>query len=186
MDSSHENNYNINHNNHVILLLEIIKRVVFNISFKSHTLLKTVILGFFSLSSAVGIEATSISRSGNDHKLKIKKFNHFNFNPQILSNEDLRKNLNQLNYYIQKSYHQNIIYYNNLILALVVLVVLFSILVILEENDTFYNLSAIAFLLLITFNLIILIFSHNLARQFLIEQSFFSSNQHFSNHRYHF
>lgn len=105
--------------------------------------------------------------------LRIKKFNYFNFNRQVINNEDLKKNLNYFNYYIQKSYHQNIIYYNNLILALVILVILFSILVILEENDTFYNLSAIAFLLLITFNLIILIFSHNLAKQFLIDQNFF-------------
>ena len=173
-----------------LLLVITIKRIVLNFlfSFKSNVSFKTVLLGLISLSlsSAPGIDATSLRKNGHDHKLKIKKFNHFNFNPQLLSNEDLRKNLNQINYFIQKNYHQNIIYYNNLILALVILVVLFSILCILEENDTFYNLSAIAFLLLITFNLIILICSHNLARQFLIEQSFFSSNQHFSNHRYHF
>ena len=82
------------------------------------------------------------------------------------------KYIHYLNYYYQINYHQNIIYYNNLLLALIILFVLFSLLILLEENETFYNLSAITFLLLITFNLIILIFSHNLTKQFLIHKSY--------------
>lgn len=95
-----------------------------------------------------------------------------------LNANKLNLNLNQekyihyLNYYYQINYHQNVIYYNNLLLALIILFVLFSLLILLEENETFYNLSAITFLLLITFNLIILIFSHNLTKQFLIHKTY--------------
>ena len=94
------------------------------------------------------------------------------------ANNKLHLSLNQekyvhyLNYYYQINYHQNIIYYNNLLLALIILFVLFSLLILLEENETFYNLSAITFLLLVTFNLIILIFSHNLTKQFLVHKSY--------------
>lgn len=86
--------------------------------------------------------------------------------------EKARENSNKeslihfLNYYYQNSYQTSLIYYNNLILAVVVLFILFSILIILEENDSFYNLSALSFLLLVTFNLILIIFAHNLAKQF--------------------
>ena len=97
---------------------------------------------------------------------KLNSNSNFNFN---LNQE---KYINFLNYYYQINYHQNIIYYNNLLLALIILFVLFSLLLLLEENETFYNLSAITFLLLITFNLIILIFSHNLTKQFLIHKHF--------------
>ena len=76
--------------------------------------------------------------------------------------------LSYLNYYYLNTYQQNIIYLNNLILAIIILFVLFSVLILLEENDSFYNLSAITYLLLITFNLIIIIFSHNLAKQLLV------------------
>jgi hypothetical protein len=95
-----------------------------------------------------------------------------NHSPKLSFNLNQEKYINFLNYYYQINYHQNIIYYNNLLLALIILFVLFSLLVLLEENDTFYNLSAITFLLLITFNLIILIFSHNLTKQFLIHKHF--------------
>jgi hypothetical protein len=73
-----------------------------------------------------------------------------------------------LNYYYLNTYQQNIIYFNNLCLAIIILFVLFSVLILLEDNDSFANLSAITYLLLITFNLIIIIFSHNLAKQFLV------------------
>lgn len=78
------------------------------------------------------------------------------------------KYISYLNYYYLSNYQQNIIYLNNLILAIIILFVLFSVLILLEENDSFYNLSAITYLLLITFNLIIIIFAHNLAKQFLV------------------
>jgi hypothetical protein len=97
----------------------------------------------------------------------LRKLND-NHNPRV----NQEKYLNFLNFYYQINYHQNIVYYNNLLLALIILFVLFSLLILLEENETFYNLSAITFLLLITFNLIILIFSHNLAKQFLVHKHF--------------
>lgn len=64
-------------------------------------------------------------------------------------------------------YNQSIIYYNNLILALITLFIIFTIVILLEDNDQYYNLSTVVFLLLVTFNLIVLIFAHNLAKQFL-------------------
>lgn len=96
--------------------------------------------------------------------------------------------INYLNYYFLNNYHHSIVYYNNLILALVILFILFSVLVLLEEDESYYNLSAISFILLITFNLMLLIFSHNLAKQFLIDQNFYYGTQFYSsshNYRYH-
>jgi hypothetical protein len=79
-----------------------------------------------------------------------------------------------LNYYYQNNYSQNLIYYNNLILAAIILFILFSVLVLLEENEnSSYNLSAIAFLLLVTFNLILIILSHNLTKQFIVNKTYF-------------
>lgn len=68
--------------------------------------------------------------------------------------------------YSEEKLHKQIIYYNNLILAIVIFFILFSTLILLEDNDPYYNLSTITFLLLLAFNLIILIFSHNLVKQF--------------------
>jgi hypothetical protein len=73
-----------------------------------------------------------------------------------------------VDYYYQNNYHQSIIYYNNLILALIILFILFSVLILIEEDDSFYNISAISFILLVTFNLVIIIFSHNFAKHFLL------------------
>ena len=116
--------------------------------------------------------------------LRNRKFQYFNANPvEIDPYLDQEKRISYLNYYYQNNYHQSIIYYNNLILALVVLFILFSVLVLLEEDESYYNLSAISFILLVTFNLILLIFSHNLAKQFLIDPNYYHSS--YSNHRYH-
>lgn len=68
-------------------------------------------------------------------------------------------------YLSEEKLHKQIIYYNNLILAIVIFFIIFSVLILLEDNDPYYNLSTITFLLLLTFNLIILIFSHNLVKQ---------------------
>jgi hypothetical protein len=62
--------------------------------------------------------------------------------------------------------HSQIIYYNNLILAIVVFFILVSVLILLEDNDTYSSLSGITFLLLFTFNLLILVVSHTLTKQF--------------------
>ncbi len=62
--------------------------------------------------------------------------------------------------------HSQIIYYNNLILAIVVFFILVSVLILLEDSDNYSSLSGIAFLLLFTFNLVILIVSHTLTKQF--------------------
>ena len=69
-------------------------------------------------------------------------------------------------YYAEEKLHKQIIYYNNLILAIVIFFIIFSVLILLEDNDPYYNISTITFLLLLTFNLIILFLSHNLSKQF--------------------
>ena len=69
-------------------------------------------------------------------------------------------------------FNQSIIYYNNLILVLVILFIIFTVLVLLEDADhPYYNLSTIIFLLLVLFNLIILVFAHNFAKQFLLSKN---------------
>lgn len=95
-----------------------------------------------------------------------------NLNANSFQKYNQEKYISYLNYYYHINYQQNLIYYNYLILALIILFVLFSVLVLLEENDAYYTLSAITFLLLITFNLIIIIFSHNFAKQFYISKSY--------------
>ena len=67
--------------------------------------------------------------------------------------------------YSEEKLHKQIIYYNNIIIAIVIFFVIFSVFIILEDNDPYNNISTITFLLL-TFNLIILIFSHNLVKHF--------------------
>jgi hypothetical protein len=95
--------------------------------------------------------------------------NNFIHNSRFINSQNSQeKYIKILNYYYMNNYQQNIIYLNNLILAIIILFVLFSVLILLEENDNFYNLSAISYLLLVTFNLIIIIFSHNLTKQFLV------------------
>ncbi len=94
------------------------------------------------------------------------------------------------NYQIQSAYQQNIVYYNNLLIALAILFVLFTVLLLLEDNEAenrndtdetddaatdsehsttgahyHHNLSAISFLLFVTFNLLLIIFTHYSAKQ---------------------
>jgi hypothetical protein len=100
--------------------------------------------------------------------------NRQNSNSLLVKNYYNQDNLiNFLHYYYQNNYTTSIIYYNNLLLAIIILFVLFSILILLEENDSFYNISAISFLLFITFNLVLIIFSHNLTKQFVIQKSYY-------------
>ena len=69
-------------------------------------------------------------------------------------------------------FNQSIVYYNNLILVLVLLFIIFTVLVLLEDTEQpYYNLSTIIFLLLVLFNLIILVFAHNVAKQFLLSKN---------------
>ena len=115
--------------------------------------------------------------------LKNKKLQSFNLSPFFCDNfENTDETFNKLNFYYQSSTHQSTIYFNNLILGFIILFILFSVLILLEENDSFYNLSAISFLLLVTFNLLIIIFSHNLAKQFLTNQNLVFSNTYFTNY----
>lgn len=125
----------------------------------------------FNLSHSNQLKATAsdsiLSLSFNFHKKQQTIYSskeNLNFNQE--------KYLSYLNQFHQASNQHNIIYFNNLILGLIVLLVLFSVLILLEENDSFYNISAISFLLQVTFNLIIIIFSHNLAKQFLNSKSY--------------
>ncbi len=68
---------------------------------------------------------------------------------------------------VQKYFHNQIIYYNNFILVILIFFILISVFILLEDNEYSYtNISALTFVLLLTFNLVILIFAHNLAKHF--------------------
>jgi hypothetical protein len=123
-----------------------------------------------STSNILHKNTISSNNRNNNYIIEHKLVNKADF-VHLKATTNQEKYINYLNYYYQINYQQNIIYYNYLILALIVLFVLFSVLVLLEETDTYYTLSAITFLLLITFNLIIIIFSHNFAKQFYINKS---------------
>ena len=132
----------------------------------------------------------STSHQPRRNYLRNRRFQYLYNSNSVESDSSLEQEnkINYLNYYFLNNYHHSIVYYNNLILALVVLFILFSVLVLLEEDESYYNLSAISFILLITFNLMLLIFSHNLAKQFLIDQNFYYGTQFYSNshnYRYH-
>jgi hypothetical protein len=128
--------------------LNVIKSTIDNRQDQTHTQLPTV-------------DQNSLENKQNSNSLLVKNF----YNQDNL--------INFLHYYYQNNYNTSIIYYNNLLLAIIVLFVLFSILILLEENDSFYNISAISFLLFITFNLVVIIFSHNLTKQFVIQKNYF-------------
>ncbi len=137
----------------------------------------------FSVSAASFEKTETQFRSYN---LRSRKFQILNSNfVEYDKSLNPEKNINYLNYYYLNNYHQSVIYYNNLVLALVFLFVLFSILVLLEEDETYYNLSAISFILLITFNLMLLIVAHNLAKQLFTDQNSFYSSHYYTNYRYH-
>ena len=89
----------------------------------------------------------------------------------------------KLYYYLQTlNIHENIVYYNNLILGLIVLFLLFSLLVLFEENafsgafsnnndneeSSVYSWSTITFVLLNTFVFILIVFTHNFFKQFIL------------------
>jgi hypothetical protein len=107
------------------------------------------------------VDHNSLENKQNSNSLLVKNYN----------NQD--NLINFLHYYYQNNYNTSVIYYNNIILAIVILFVLFSIIVLLEENDSFYNISAISFLLFITFNLVLIVFSHNLTKQFILQKSYY-------------
>ncbi len=186
MSTSQINNHMISQ---LVFFINNLSSLSLSILFKQINTSYLICLLFIKNSYKFTVSAISFAQTETKFRsfhLKNRKFKILNSNHVEYEKEQVQeKKINYINDYYLNNYHQSVIYYNNLILALIILFVLFSILVLLEEDETYYNLSAISFILLITFNLMLLIVAHNLTKQLLTDQNSFYSAQCYTNYRYH-
>jgi positive regulator of sigma E activity len=122
------------------------------------------------------VSSTTTNLNGNKFSLNhfLNYLNDSCFHNSISISNSLAQNFEQINIHFNKAttlQQSNIIYYNNLILLIIVISILVSLFLISEDSNLFTNLTAISFLLIITFSLIVFILAHNLKLQFLKSHS---------------